>query len=108
MKRYIRFKSGRVIDTERYEIDNHLVKIIKFYDKRKVKNLFVLVKDIVAESDNVKDLFGVADLYRDRENIIDEILDKHDLARAKQEAKMLWTFQKGNYILVWDSERGVI
>lgn len=124
MKRYIRLKEGKFIDTKRYRIDKHLVRFIRFFDdKLKKKDLEIDINDIVAESNNITDLIKVGDLYfyninltdRKVENqfdILDLTFDK-DIMLAKLRAGQieltkLFTRQGDNYILVWDKEREII
>lgn len=111
MKRYIRLKDGQIIDTEHKDTDKYLIERI-------------LKDSVIAESDYVYDLAQVGDLYSillliDMGEAITEetyeIANDNDLADFKENVKLanfifnkLYTKQDGNYIQVWNRERGVI
>ena len=119
MKRYIRLKSGQIID-----LDSNC----KYIERRLFANYsredywgvvqahdFIKTTVIVAESDNILGLVKVGDLVRTyldytKLEYITEIEDKEDLQndRLLSHINKLYTKQGDNYILVWDKERGVI
>lgn len=91
MKRYIRLKSGKIIESKDYGTK------VSAWNR------------VVAESDDIIDLIQVGDLIKYSvalAEVGDVLLDC--LLQGIITVSKLYTKQGDNYILVWDKERGII